>query len=285
MKTTAGMLAVAMSLSLVSGLASAAQIDLNDWTAESYPAVSGFGAGVWNVAADGSSVTQTVNGQPTFFYSDFNAFGTKTTGTLRVSSAGGDDDFIGFALGFNPGDSLNDSASYLLIDWKRASQTFNFGAPSASPGGLAAAGLAVSLVTGIPDADEFWQHANLDGTDAGSGLTELARAINLGSTGWAFNTDYEFSFDFGPNNLQVFVDGVLEFDILGDFTDGRMAFYNFSQAQVIYSAFELDEGSFPPDDDNGNGNGNGSTPVPEPATLALFGLGLAGLGLSRRRKA
>lgn len=281
MKTTAGMLAVAMSLSLVSGQASATPIDLNDWTAESYPAVSGFPAGVWNVAADGSSVTQTANGQPTFFYSDFNAFGTKTTGTLRVSSTGGDDDFIGFALGFNPGDSLNSSASYLLIDWKRGSQTFNFGAPSASPGGLAAAGLAVSLVTGIPDADEFWQHANLDGTDAGSGLTELARAINLGSTGWAFNTDYEFSFDFGPNNLQVFVDGVLEFDIIGDFTDGRLAFYNFSQAQVIYSAFELDEGSFPPDDDNGNG----STPVPEPATLALFGLGLAGLGLSRRRKA
>jgi hypothetical protein len=281
MKTTAGTLAVAMSLSLVSGLASATQIDLNSWTAESYPAVSGFGAGVWSVAGDGSSVTQTVNGQPTFFYSDFTAFGTKTTGTLSVSSAGGDDDYIGFALGFNPGDSLNSSASYLLIDWKRGSQSFNFGAPSASPGGLAAAGLAVSLVTGIPDADEFWQHANLDGTGAGSGLTELARAINLGSTGWNFNTDYEFSFDFGPNNLQVFVDDVLEFDIIGDFSNGRMAFYNFSQAQVNYSAFELDEGSFPPDDDDGNG----STPVPEPATLALFGLGLAGLGLSRRRKA
>lgn len=281
MKTTAKMLAVAMSLGLTSGLASATQIDLNDWTAESYPAVSGFGAGDWGVAGDGSSVTQTVNGQPTFFYSDFTAFGTKTTGTIRVTSTGGDDDFIGFALGFNPGDSVNSSANYLLIDWKRGSQTFNFGAPSASPGGLAAAGLAVSLVTGIPDADEFWQHANLDGTDAGSGLTELARAINLGSTGWAFNTDYDFSFDFGPNNLQVFVDDVLEFDISGDFSDGRMAFYNFSQAQVIYSAFELDEGSFPPPDGD---NGNGSNPVPEPATLALLGIGLAGLGFRRRRK-
>lgn len=281
MPTAAHTLAMAMSLGLASGLAGATQIDLNSWTAESYPAVSGFGAGSWNVAADGSSVTQTVNGQPTFFYSDFDAFGTKTTGTLQISSSGGDDDYVGFALGFNPGDSTNSAASYLLIDWKRGTQTFDFGAPSASPGGLAPAGLAVSQVTGIPDADEFWQHDNLAGTDAASGLTELARAINLGSTGWAYNTDYDFSFDFGPNNLQVFVDGILEFDIIGNFTDGRMAFYNFSQAQVIYSAFELDEGSFPPDDDNGNG----STPVPEPATLALFGLGLAGLGLSRRRKA
>ena len=82
----------------------AAPVDLNTWTAESYSAVSGFPAGQWNVSADGSTVTQVNNGQPTIFYSDFNAVGSNAIGQIEVS--GGDDDFIGFVLGFNPSDTI-----------------------------------------------------------------------------------------------------------------------------------------------------------------------------------
>ena len=263
-------LALALLASAVT--ASAAVVDLSTWTAASYPAVAGFGAGVWTVAPGGGSVTQSVNGQPTIFYSDFNAQGSSVSGTIR--SSGGDDDYIGFVLGYNPGDISNSSANYLLVDWKSGSQFFDFGAPSSSPGGNAASGLAVSRVTGIPDADEFWQHGNLSGTGAGSGLTELQRGMTLGNTGWAANTDYTFKFDFGPNNLQVFVNNTLQLDIAGNFSDGRMGFYNFSQAGVTYSAFTRETGSFPP--------GGGGNAPDAGSTAALLALGLGALGYARR---
>ncbi|MFA5633103.1 MAG: VPLPA-CTERM sorting domain-containing protein [Porticoccaceae bacterium] len=259
-----------LTLAGVSSSVSAAAVDLSLWSAESYPAVSGFGAGIWTVNATNDSVTQSVNGQPTVFYSDFPAFGTAVEGTIRVANSGGDDDYIGFVLGFQPYDSTNPAADYLLVDWKRAPQSYNFGTPSASPGGNAPAGLAVSRVFGIPDADEFWQHTNLSGTPETSGLQELARGATLGSTRWEFNRDYVFTFDFGPHDLQIYVDDVLQFDLAGDFSNGRLGFYNFSQAQVIYSAFTVEEGSF--------------TVVPIPAAAWLLGSGLMGLLTVARRK-
>jgi len=248
------------------GVVNAAPVDLSSWTAESYPSVTGFGAGNWVVNSEGTEVYQSVNGQPTLFYSDFNSFGTLTSGVINVS--GGDDDFIGFALGFQPNDTTNATASYLLVDWKRGTQTYDFGSPSNTPGSTASAGLAVSRVTGIPTADEFWGHTDFT-SDTSGGLEEIARATNLGSTGWAAGTDYEFTFDFGPANLDVYVDNILELSITGSFTDGRLAFYNFSQAGVTYSAFDLDDGNYP---------------VPEPATFVLLGSGLVGLAFYRRKR-
>lgn len=268
-------LAIFPAVMAAAAQAESTPVDLNDWTAESYPAVSGFGAGVWTPAADGSSVTQSVNGQPTIYYGDFDAYGTKVTGKIQVLSGSGDDDFIGFVIGFNAGDATNSLADYLLVDWKRATQSFDFGAPSSPPGGTAFAGLAVSRVTGIPTADEFWQHVDY-ASHTGGGVEELQRGSTLGTTGWNFGTDYEFSFDFGPNNLQVFVGGVKELDITGSFANGSLGFYNFSQAGVRYSAFTQDEGSFPPP----------SGAVPEPTTWAMMilGFGMVGGAMRRRRQ-
>lgn len=234
-----------LSLSTLSVLTTAAvvgqsAVDLNAWNAESYPSVSGFGAGVWNVATGGGSVTQTVNGQPTLFYSDFTAFNTAVEG--QITPAGGDDDYIGFALGFMPGDSTNPAADYLLVDWKAGTQAYNFGSPSCTPGSTAPRGLAISRVRGVPTADEFWGHTDFDDpacSPLGQGLTELARGTNLGATQWSGGTTYTFRFEFTAISIRVFVDGVLEMDVPGNYANGRMAFYNFSQANVTYNAFTL----------------------------------------------
>jgi Thrombospondin C-terminal region len=253
---------VSPALGLLLGLLSAAPlaaqtpVDLGTWTAESYAAVSGFGAGIWTVAPGGSSVTQSINGQPTLFVSDFNVFNTQIEG--QITPGGGDDDYIGFALGFLPGDSTSAAADYLLVDWKAGTQNFDFGAPACTPGSLAPRGLAVSRVRGIPTADEFWGHVNFDSvcSDLSNGLEELARGTTLGDTGWTANQTYTFKFVFDSTHLEVYVNGNLEMNVSGSFANGRMAFYNFSQAGVKYNAFTLNC----------------------PASWEHYGTGLAGFG-------
>lgn len=246
----------ATQLALIS-TAIAAPVSLTTWTAESYPAVSGFPNGDWQVAGDAASVTQIQNGQPTVFFSDFSARNTTVTGTIEVQTTT-DDDYIGFVLGFLPGDSVSAAADYLLIDWKQVTQAFDFTGPpgaNATPGSTAMEGLAVSRVSGTPTADELWGHVDFVENPTG-GVSELARATSLGATGWDDNTAYDFRFEYTETALQVFVDGTLELSIAGTFPDGRLGFYNFSQGDVRYSAFDV---------------------IPEPSTALLLCAGLAGL--------
>lgn len=158
-------------------------------------------------------------------------------------TATSDDDYMGFALGFNPNDTTNASANYLLVDWKRSNQFVNFGIDSCGPGTTALPGLAVSRVTGIPTSEELWGHTdqNVSCSASGQGLTELARATNLGSAGWEVGREYTFAFEFNGTSLKVFVDGVLEIDISGSFSGGRLAFYAFAQVTLTFSEFQVVE--------------------------------------------
>ena len=162
------------------------------------------------------------------------------------SRLSGDDEYVGFVLGFSPGDDTNSSADYLLVDWKQGTQTANFGGASCTPGSTAYRGLAVSRVSGLPTADEFWGHVNFDTpacSDLSHGLQELARGATLGSTGWGDNQENEFTFEYDSTRLRVFVNGTLEIDITAagnPFPNGRIGFYNLSQGSVRYSSFQSD---------------------------------------------
>lgn len=244
-------------------------VDLSTWTAETLSGggVSGGGAS-WTVQNPPANdeVFQSVNGNSSvFFEPGADAQGMALSGTIRVT--GGDDDFIGFVLGYDSGEMNSASTDFLLIDWKGSTQSLGGAA------GTAFVGLAISRVTRANDVNGFWGH------DSTEGVTEIARATNLGSTGWVGNTDYMFDLVFNSLLVEVFVDGTKELSItpadagIASFDNGSFGFYNLSQGGVLYSALEEREAPPPPP----------PTTVPEPAPLALMGIGIIGLWAARSR--
>lgn len=211
-------------------------VDLHQWSEESYTTAAGFPPADWvNISPSGEHVWQYYNGQPTVFYSDFNALWTELQ--VGIGTGALDDDYFGLAVGFEPGDSSNEGANYILIDWKQATQYFDNGEPSCTPGHTADRGLAVSRVFGVPTTDEFWGHANDDYpcSDSNNGVEELARGSTLYDTGWPDNALDTFRVLYTPTRLKVYINGHLEIDIEGTFSQGRWAFYNDSQPITRYS--------------------------------------------------
>jgi len=228
-------------------------VDLSTWTQE--------GAGSWTLLPGNNSVRQNTNGNPTIFYSDYSAFGNQLSGTIRVNTSS-DNDFIGFVVGFKPGDLTAAGTNFLVIDWKQGNQ--------GSFGCTAFAGLALSVATaGLANNSGAWCHS-------GNGVTELARGATLGNVGWSENVTYGFDIAYTASNIKVWVDDVLQFDLNGSFGDGRFGFYNYSQAAVTYAG--ITNAVLPPPPPPPG--------VPEPATwgMMMLGLGVVGSALRRQRR-
>ncbi|MBX3600676.1 MAG: hypothetical protein KIS83_20005 [Rubrivivax sp.] len=258
MKTPIATAAALLALAWLPVAADPVPIDLNAWSKRG-PA----GNGNWIVAADGSSVLQTVNGDPTFFVSDSDQINTTLRGKIRVETTG-DDDLIGFVFGFKGPASTGNDMDFLLFDWKQASQ--------ASGGFTAFEGFALSRVQGTITnyTPGFW------GRTDSAGFDNLA--TNYGDTlGWADNVEYDFEILYQTSRIRIdiaggaFGNGTTVFDVAGNFEAGRFGFYNYSQAQVRYSG--LTEQDTPPD----------PNPVPAPGSLALAGLALMLVARQRTR--
>lgn len=251
---------------LASVQAHAVAVDLTGWTAEG-------GSSSWNVQAGNDSVLQTVNGAPTVFFDPTatSSQGTALSGNIRVGSDG-DDDFIGFVLGYSSGEIFSSSADFYLIDWKQGDQA-GWGQ-----------GLAISHVTNGSNGNttgtggSYWQHT------AGE-VNLITRADSLGNTGYDDLVDYAFNIIFTSNLIEVSVNGATEISItpadvagVSSFSDGSFGFYNYSQAQVLYSAIRSTDCSQNPDAPECRGE-----TIPEPTTLALIAVGLLGMGAAGRK--
>jgi len=189
----------------MSSFVNAGLLDLNTWTPTS--------GGTWTVDGTGTSVLQTINGDPTFFLSDSNYIDSIFEGSFGVETTS-DDDYIGFAFGYN------NSNDFLLFDWKQGTQNHAWGyAPS---------GFTLSKTSG-PNVN-YWDHT-------GSDITVLASNYDP-SNGWADNTVYDFTLDFTTTGIKIGIDGTNIFDVSGSFNTGKFGFYNYSQSQVRYAGFE-----------------------------------------------
>lgn len=204
-------------------------MDLRKWSQEGVP-----GHGSWSVSADGTSVSQSTNGKPTFFVSPQTIRQSTIRGKIKVPS--GDNDYVGFVFGFRaPSKDDIHQYSFYLFDWKQGNQTDN------SFGGLARAGMRVIHVNARkPDPDDveslFWPDK------AQAGFRVLAKKQG-GKFGWHSGKEYTFALSHSGGRVQIrmaggqFGAGQTIFSISGQFRGGRFGFYNYSQSGVTYSGF------------------------------------------------
>jgi hypothetical protein len=192
--------------------------------------------GSWQVAADGQSVLQTINGAPSFYVSPNDFIDTTIRGSFRVETTA-DDDFIGFVLGFRapltPEEAANNTFDFIVLDWKQTAQN--------EPGlGSAAEGFTLARVQGTladPSA-ALWSHA-------APAITVLA-TDHGGTRGWTENQDHQFEVFYESDRIRISIDGSQIFDVPGTFAPGRFGFYNYSQAQVRYRDFTATAGDSAP---------------------------------------
>lgn len=236
-------------------------VDLNSWQID--------GNGNWIIEGSGDTALQTLNSIPTVLFNGIDSQGTNLSGTISSLSTGGDDDFMGFVLGYDDNDLFgsNTTTDYILIDWKQGTQA-----------GWDA-GMAISRVTGGPIASSGVDTGGDAWTHTGN-VQFIERAATLGNVGWVDNVTYAFDIIFTATNIQLFIDDVLQFNINGSFENGSFGFYNFSEPYVRYAGItEQDFCEVFPDDVQCN-----SSAAPVPGSLALVGLGLAVIGSTRKRK-
>jgi len=221
--TTAVLMALLHLTTVLPTVAQTTIENLDGWLQESYGLEPGSPPGTspfWQ--RNGTTATQLGNtARPTFLHSPSDVFQHRIVVDLWVDDEI-DNDWIGFAVGFDQSETRLGTPEYLYFDWKKdVDQTSETSAP---------AGLALSRVFGFPNVPDFAVHVNTSLSGPANGLEELARAINLGFEGWERHRVYHFEFELRPTSLRVWVDGRLEFDLTGSFEAGRFGCMSNSQS-------------------------------------------------------
>lgn len=209
---------LALSTSMLS--AQNPTVDMSLWTVEH---INGTGPWTIDPARYYAQSSNTTANDCSVLFSDFDVLLLEFR--ITVDPNVGDDDLIGFVLGWHPGDSSSTTADYIVVDWKRITQTYQ-------DWGTAPAGLAISRMTG--PFTRGYGSAPIDLWSHTGNCTELARSPNWGTTGWSFATDYHFRVLYTSGTVDIWLNNQHEFSLTGTFRPGRFGCYNYSQSRTDF---------------------------------------------------
>ncbi len=195
-------------------------IDFTEWSIEGP-------SSAWAFSDSGRTARRTDNGYATFLVGPSITDGVEIQGTITVEDSD-DDDWVGLtfahqaphaASGTNPYDF-----EFVLFDWRRAS----------TPGGPE--GSVLARVDRPDLIDNTWLFAAADGP----GVELLSERRGPG-TGWRLDTSYDIWARYTTSRITVAIDGEIIHDVEGSFPTGRIAIFNDSQEDAVYSDFEYRE--------------------------------------------
>lgn len=231
----------------------------------------------WEYVVETNTWKQMVNTTDfTYLYDPSStSLGKAVSGTISVNT-GGDDDYIGFVLGYQPGDLMNENADYLLLTWKQATQ------------GNMREGMTLYHVQGSLDRAYRREYANTNNLDFIPYVEMVGGAGTYASVGWEDFTPYSFDIAYEKGYLAVFVNDVMQYSLtpgeIGKtyFDEGAFGFYNYSQNRVEYGSVIYDDVSVLIDDDKMSSIA-AAVPFEGNAAVALLVM-LVGAGGAHKRK-
>ena len=189
-------------------------VDLNTWSQK-----GPTGDGTWTVSGGGTSVYQSINGAPTFFVNPQDLINVEISGQFGVRAGVGDNDWMGFVIGFKTPLGTSDNYDFMLFDWNKEIES---GKPHI---------LCLSEVKGTYAQTKLWSKVPV-----APGIVNKLQFSDV-YPGWTHGTTYNFSCLYTSSRILIKINGVAVVDVSGCFEPGKFGFYNFSQGGVDYSNF------------------------------------------------
>lgn len=177
-----------------------------NWTKQGDP-----DAGNWSVTSGGTKVYQSINGNPTYFVSDYFYTGNVVfSGSINVGNDG-DDDYVGLVFGFE-----NENSHYRVYASRDPNDPISHNVTRSG--------------------DELTLVKVTNGT-----VTTLATAPHAG---WRATQTFIIKVAYIDNMIKVYINDQLFIEYqdtaVEKFQDGRIGFFNSSQSQVTYWDFFIE---------------------------------------------